>query len=1491
MTISTQNIRVTSNDQSIWNAGDAAQVNWGTYIPILGGEARHFIVTDASTTLGRVTFEGDTVTYEAGDSFPRLPVGTVLPVSITVDLAEIADIGDPDSLTGETRPGVLQQVYVRQGEDGPEVGETADGDFSEGAFTFDAVPTELRLDSPDTLEEQVLDFGIDLDPSEDLAGEIQALRDDIAEIDTEIAARSEELQDAIDQAEDSATEFGLKAQGFLLNTEKQIYSAAADAAEFASASLDLAAEFAGSPAVVLDSRFLPALTTREVFKEVRINQINELNAVLSFRNAIFEIVRIADNNDELDGIVPDGVVAELLRIAGELSFIQESPLDEALDRLTADGLTYQELNSFAGEGTLDGQLNVLNNRVEFTEGQINALESTVSGLIAAYRDPTGLLGPLNDVISTVLATSAQGFAGLAAEARQAEAGTDQRIEENNGALRAQGFDTRTDFFGTAEAFGDLVSDSAAVVGASGAVLLSVSERAAKQALLDGAVFIANGNQLTAQVTVDASADVQVGLEVEFQLDGGSIDTNLDYTLTSTAAFDPTTDTLTLIPTATTATTGDSVAFTTISPNASFYVGLLYDFGAELTATLDFYAKAFNVEIFDSGGPQEYTTGFRETGVLPLISIDTANLQDLVLLPKIIGVPNLTDVIEFNEDNQFEVPLQGWVGDVIEELVIGVPSIETEGRAAAFSADPYTDSDIGDLSDLKDALINLLPSEFRFGEAIEAQLESQDPPSPTAVGEADWTAVLTAIGDAIAEVEGGEYVPIFELRPKGNDTALIHIDQANDALDGLDLGDVAEFGFFVSQGTGNDFARVRVDVDNLIAVIIGQIAGVPPEGSIDLNFFNQERSLEQAFDEIDDAAVRDLLKSSLQAGITLTIADLDLTSAWRFDQDFALRVDDMEFRVTFEDGTTQSFNASTADQIVIENASTLVDTDGNGQIDYTMRLTPVAELFNDTELALNMMLELDLLKLDLELGAVLPLSQIPGLGSTADITVLDEELKLGPLFRASAGGDILSIDIFEEAIRGFNAGFGEATGAFALRAASQGPDDVVGNDNSETIDGGDGDDSLTGNAGDDTVFGGAGDDLAIWNPGDGNDAINGGTGNDRLEVNGSADAEGEALTVGADDGTVRVSRAGDSPSELSVTEVETLELNTGGGNDTVTASDDLAALIALEMNGGDGDDSLTGGDGDDTINGDTGADTLTGGTGNDAITGGTGDDSGVGQGGADTLSGGDGNDTLRGGAGNDALDTGTGDDSANGGIGFDILTGGGGDDLLEGGNGFDTLNGGAGNDTLLGNFGNDLLNGGLDDDTLEGGLGFDVLNGDAGNDFLRARDGFDTLSGGDGNDSLEGNNGNDMLGGGLGNDLLEGGFGTDTINGGGGADTLRGSNGFDVLNGDAGDDLLEGNSGNDTMDGGAGNDTLRGGLGADTFIYTAGADRILDFQPVDQLQIAASLLSEDTPLPDDLRGYASLDADGFLLLDFGDGNTLSLRGITNTGAILDDVSFV
>jgi Ca2+-binding RTX toxin-like protein len=122
----------------------------------------------------------------------------------------------------------------------------------------------------------------------------------------------------------------------------------------------------------------------------------------------------------------------------------------------------------------------------------------------------------------------------------------------------------------------------------------------------------------------------------------------------------------------------------------------------------------------------------------------------------------------------------------------------------------------------------------------------------------------------------------------------------------------------------------------------------------------------------------------------------------------------------------------------------------------------------------------------------------------------------------------------------------------------------------------------------------------------------------------------------------------------------LSLNNNGNNQTVTANQPT-------VNGNGGNDTLNAGALTIAVNLDGGAgnDTLTGGSGNDNLIGGAGT-------GTDTINGGAGNDTIDGGAGNDTLNGGAGNDTVNGGVGNDIINGGLGSDQLVGGAGTDSF---------------------------------------------------------------------------------------------------------------------------------------------------------------------------------------------------------------------------
>ena len=176
-------------------------------------------------------------------------------------------------------------------------------------------------------------------------------------------------------------------------------------------------------------------------------------------------------------------------------------------------------------------------------------------------------------------------------------------------------------------------------------------------------------------------------------------------------------------------------------------------------------------------------------------------------------------------------------------------------------------------------------------------------------------------------------------------------------------------------------------------------------------------------------------------------------------------------------------------------------------------------------------------------------------------------------------------------------------------------------------GGDDNDTLTGGDGDDQAFGQGGNDRMIWNPGDDTDLNEGGAGIDTVEVNGGNGAE--QFTATANGTRVRFDRVTPAPFAIDIGTSEKLVLNANGGDDSFAATGNLAALIAITVDGGAGNDTLLGSNGADVLLGGDGNDFVDGNQGNDVALLGAGDDS-------FQWDPGDGSDVVEGQAGTDAM---------------------------------------------------------------------------------------------------------------------------------------------------------------------------------------------------------------------------------------------------------------
>ena len=212
---------------------------------------------------------------------------------------------------------------------------------------------------------------------------------------------------------------------------------------------------------------------------------------------------------------------------------------------------------------------------------------------------------------------------------------------------------------------------------------------------------------------------------------------------------------------------------------------------------------------------------------------------------------------------------------------------------------------------------------------------------------------------------------------------------------------------------------------------------------------------------------------------------------------------------------------------------------------------------------------------------------------------------------------------------------------------EGDDLLLGGSAEDTFFAGAGDDIVVGQRGDDTAFLNDGDDRFIWNNGDGSDFINGGAGFDVTQVNG-ADGAGDEFDLRAVDGQAIFNRFNLGLFTLTNEAIEQFEINGQDGDDSLTVGDlSGSAVQSVVFSGGDGNDFLNGSGTATPI-------TADGGAGDDILIGGDGDDILIGGGGADLLIGGGGNNVLIGGGGGDffGFDTGTAFNAAD--IGTNVI---------------------------------------------------------------------------------------------------------------------------------------------------------------------------------------------------------------------------------------------
>jgi Ca2+-binding RTX toxin-like protein len=219
------------------------------------------------------------------------------------------------------------------------------------------------------------------------------------------------------------------------------------------------------------------------------------------------------------------------------------------------------------------------------------------------------------------------------------------------------------------------------------------------------------------------------------------------------------------------------------------------------------------------------------------------------------------------------------------------------------------------------------------------------------------------------------------------------------------------------------------------------------------------------------------------------------------------------------------------------------------------------------------------------------------GATANEVYTAETIPGGYKFsRTSAGAFDLFVSNSEKYVNNMFGGddsFSQnnAVGGIAITLnAGAGNDNLGGTDGNDVVNGEAGNDTLNPGKGNDAMNGGEGDDLMVWNPGEGSDGMEGGPGNDTAQDNGGAVPE--HFIVSPNGARVTATRDTQAPFFLDIGTTETLDLNTLGGDDSVDVNKGLGALIKVDADLGDGNDSIKARNGAaDVINGGNGTDSA------------------------------------------------------------------------------------------------------------------------------------------------------------------------------------------------------------------------------------------------------------------------------------------------------------
>ncbi|MEO0831030.1 MAG: hypothetical protein AAFY03_11315, partial [Pseudomonadota bacterium] len=533
MTTTNHIVRISSDDQNMWAPGDAFQIGWSEYFPIIGGEKSTFTVTRAEITQGsgKVVINDERVQFDAEGTYDDLSVGATRTVVIEFDIRD--EDGNVTTKTAE--------IGVEMGNGGPIFTHAEGGVETTGRVSIMAVDAEDMLQDVHRFQ-TVTPIDIEFDAQE-------ALGEDIAKVTAGITAEIDRVERNKAEAERELD--ALEAQmARLVSKEEKVL-------EYNALNVKAGAEYIAAQAASQGAN-----AAREAYRAWENAKVEEsaakaaqfaaqgtLNAASTAVSTAQNLVNGAKNLlADAVGVIND-VGAALGKFVGDAAYYLELGVREAA--IEAAKLTWwTDSDDRSAKAARD---KLVNDKKAYDKAQAdkarhqNDLDRFEGDLRDAQADFSAAQQALNEANAAVTAAikktadawndfsakaGGKTVQALEAAANAAWAEYQETIREREAVLKelqSDGYflNNRPD-----------PSDALAVAGEITAKGLQITAKQAEiwgndgyQALLDVASAAwdkVTDSNVAADVEVSVDAFAQAGLIVDFELDGGSVDTDLDF---------------------------------------------------------------------------------------------------------------------------------------------------------------------------------------------------------------------------------------------------------------------------------------------------------------------------------------------------------------------------------------------------------------------------------------------------------------------------------------------------------------------------------------------------------------------------------------------------------------------------------------------------------------------------------------------------------------------------------------------------------------------------------------------------------------------------------------------------------------------------------------------------------------------------------------------------------------------------------------------------